>query len=283
MSGPAWRPVPVPVLMYHQIAGRAETPSRLAVPPQALAGQLAWLHDAGFETVTAGRLAQAVAGRAVAGKGEPGAGGAAALPARPVVLTFDDGFEDFHRRALPLLDRYGFTATVFVTSGWVADAGPLPAGRRPGPMLSWAQLGEAAAAGVEIGAHSRFHPQLDQLPPGRLGEELRVSKAELEDGLGAAVPGVAYPYGYSSAAVRQAAAAAGYRYGCAVGNALLGEHPDLFALPRLTIRRSTSLAAFGQAAAGRRIAGAYLGDRLLTRGYALVRRTRAAFALTRNT
>jgi peptidoglycan/xylan/chitin deacetylase (PgdA/CDA1 family) len=255
---------PVPILMYHEIAGPAETDSQLAVPPGNFASQLAYLHDAGFQTVTAGRLA------------ESRSGGAGALPERAVVLTFDDGFEDFYRQALPLLDRYGFTATLYVTTGWVQDAGPLPAGHRPGRMLCWSQVAEAAAAGIEIGAHSRLHPQLDQLPRKQLREELRVSKAQLEDRLGRPVPGLAYPFGYSSAAVREEARAAGHGYACAVGNALPGAGSDPLALPRLTVRRSTSMPEFQQITHSRNIPMNFLKDRALTKGYAMVRRTRAA-------
>ena len=193
---PALRPR-VPVLMYHEIAPASETSSRLAVTPEAFAEQIAYLHNAGFETVTAARLAEIMAGQA---EWLPGR-----LPNRVVVLTFDDGFEDFHRRALPVLDEYGFTATVFVTSGWVQDAGPHAAGRRPGRMLSWSQIAEISQAGIEIGAHSWQHPQLDQLRGGVLHEELYASKAHLEDRLGGPVPGLAYPFGYSSARVRRVA------------------------------------------------------------------------------
>lgn len=254
--------LPVPILMYHEISPRAETASRLAVPPEAFAEQLGYLHDAGFETVTAGYLAQVLAGR-------PGR-----LPDRPVVLTFDDGFEDFHRKAMPLLDRYGYTATVFVTTGWVQDAGPHAAGRRPGRMLSWSQIAEAAHAGIEIGAHSWQHPQLDQLPGRLLREELYASKAHLEDRLGFGVPGLAYPFGYSNARVRQVACDAGHRYACAVSNTLLNPGADLLALPRLTVRRSTSLQTFQQIVHNRNVPMIFIKDRTLTKGYAMARRTR---------
>jgi peptidoglycan/xylan/chitin deacetylase (PgdA/CDA1 family) len=258
-------PQRVPILMYHEIAQRPETTSSLAVPPQAWAAQLAYLSAGGYRTITAAELAAALA-----------AGGE--LPSRTVVLTFDDGFADFHGRAMPLLARYGFTATVFVTTGWVQDSGPLPAGQRPGRMLSWGQVEEAASAGIEVAAHSCLHPQLDQLPAKRLREELHASRARLEDRLGVAVPGVAYPFGYSNQRVRNVARDLGYAYGCAVGNAMAASDSDLFTLPRLTIRRATAMAKFQEAVQGRHVPRNYLKERALTKGWAVVRRGRAALA-----
>jgi len=255
--------VEVPILMYHEIAGRQDTASRLAVPPGSFAAQLRHLHEAGFTALTVSGLASALAGAP------------ARMPARPVVITFDDGFADFHREALPLLRRYGFTGTVVVTTGWTAYAGRHAACRRPGRMLSWNQIREAAAAGVEIGAHSHQHPQLDQIAPSRLRDELTTSKELLEDGLGLAVPSLAYPFGYSNARVRQAARDIGYTHACAVGNVMASPGHDSLALPRLTIRRSTRPTTFDCIVRGRTETMIFLKDRSLTKGYALVRRTRS--------
>ena len=262
---PSPRPAPaarlcLPVLMYHEVGESGQTVSPLAVTPGAFADQLAYLDDAGFRTVTAAALPAALA---------------AGVPLdRTVVLTFDDGYADFHDRALPLLSRRGFTATVFVTSGWVQDDGEWPGARRPGRMLSWSQVGETAAAGIEIGAHSDRHPQLDQVAAGRLREELYASKARIEDRLGLPVPGLAYPFGYSSARVREVARAAGYGYGYAVRNMIATTGADLFAIPRLTVRRTTTLAEFRAMIDGH-LTLTLMKDRALTRGYAVIRRTRA--------
>ena len=80
-----------------------------------------------------------------------------------MVLTFDDGYADFHSQAMPLFARYGFSATVFVTTGWVADAGvrPQPAPPRPDAELEPDRGG--SGRGIEFAAHSHTHPQLDQL------------------------------------------------------------------------------------------------------------------------
>jgi len=252
----------VPILMYHEIATAADTKSHLAVPPDNFAAQLEYLHGAGYQTITF-----TAAARALAGAGQ--------LPERAVVLTFDDGYADFHREALPLLDKYGFTATVFVTTGWIDDAGKYAAGPALGPMLSWSQIRELAAAGVEIGAHSHGHPQLDQIPARQLRDELNTPKDLLEEGIGAPVPSVAYPFGYSNAGVRQAVRAAGYQHACAVANATARPGADEFAVPRLTVRASTRPQTFERVVRGGQESTIYLKDHALTKGYALVRRTKA--------
>lgn len=257
-AAPATR---VPILMYHELAARPLLDRRLAVDPKSFADQVEYLHRCGYKTMTARGLAEALKGAD------------RQLPDKTVVLTFDDGFADFYEVALPLLTRYGFTATVFVTTGWVAGST-----RNHGPgagMLSWRQIEEVAAAGVEIGAHSVSHPELDQLASAQLSRELAAAKHALEDRLGGAVTGLAYPFGYSNRQVRETAAAVGYEYACAVGNRLAGPSADQFALPRLTIAKSTRLPSFAQIVAGQRLPPELAVYRALTRGWSAVRHGRS--------
>ncbi|WP_344926467.1 polysaccharide deacetylase family protein, partial [Streptosporangium carneum] len=190
------------------------------------------------------------------------------------VVTFDDGYADFHSEALPVLERHDFPATVFLTSGWVRDAGKDAAGRPLDTMLTWSQAREAASCGVEIGGHSHSHPQLDQLPDDLLRQELRRNKALLEDKIGAPVATMAYPYGYSSARVRREVRRAGYWAACAVNNAIAADRHDVLALPRLTVTDGTSMRMFGRAVEGSQVPLIYMRERVLTKGYAVVRRTR---------
>jgi peptidoglycan/xylan/chitin deacetylase (PgdA/CDA1 family) len=255
-------PLRVPVLMYHEIADIAETPSRLAVSPSVFADHLAYLSEAGFTTITAGVLSSILAD------------GAGDLPERPVVLTFDDGYGDFYTEAVPLLKQHEFTGTLFMTTGWVGKEGERKR------MLNWRELAEAEQAGIEIGAHTCKHPQLDQLPENLMREELYVSKSELEDNLGLKVPGLAYPYGYSNAKVRRVARDIGYDYAYAVNNELTTSAADAFALPRLTVRRATSMDDFRKLVHGRDTS-MLRRDRILTSGYSVVRRTRSTLRAAR--
>lgn len=263
------RPVRVPILMYHGIAEDPAAAVRpLSVRPAAFAAQLAHLDALGFTPITLSSLAAAWACE--------GCATSPPLPERPVVLTFDDGYGDFHSEALPMLRTYRFAATLFVTTGWVEDEGG-DTGDRPDRMLTWPQIRDAAAAGVEIAGHTHSHPQLDQLAGRAVRIELRRSRELLEEQLGIEVRGLAYPYGYSSARVRRAVRDVGYRYACAVGNALPSRRTDLLALPRLTVRRSTSLATYDRIVRGQLIPAIFAKDRVLTKGYAVARRARTAF------
>jgi peptidoglycan/xylan/chitin deacetylase (PgdA/CDA1 family) len=219
-----------PILLYHSIS--SDTPRRFrpfALSPERFEAHICWLREEGFNALTIGELVRAR--------------GHGIEVTKPIVLTFDDGFVDFHETALPILRRYGMTATLYVASGYVGGisrwldhigAGSLR-------VLSWSQLAEIQQSGIEIGAHSVSHPPLDIRPVGIAREEIVASKRKLEDRLGVAVDSFAYPYGYYSLLVRNMAVAAGYRSACAVRYAISPADEDPFALSRLMVRDNTDL------------------------------------------
>src|SRR2546428_1987635 len=108
-----------------------------------------------------------------------------ALPSRPVVLTFDDGYTDFFATAIPMLQSHGFTATSFVISGRMGWGG----------YMTPSQIVAADGMGFTIGAHTVDHVALAAQPATRASWEIRQSRLTLEGLLGHPVRDFAYPYG----------------------------------------------------------------------------------------
>lgn len=159
------------------------------------------------------------------------------LPHSPVVLTFDDGFADFYQNAFPLLQKYEFPATLYITTGYVDRSSEwlssLYEGNRR--MLTWDQINELNQYGIECGSHSHTHPELDILSKAGAQWEISYSKRILEDKLGRPVQSFAYPHGYFSKITRNLVREAGYASACAVKNAFSASHDDRFALSRIDV------------------------------------------------
>ncbi len=180
----------LPVLMYHHVGPvRPDTDPGLTVSPARFEAQMRWLARRGYVGI---RPSDWLAWR----------GSARALPEKPVLLTFDDAYADVAEYALPVLERHGFGAAVFVITGRVG--GTISWARRRGVfrLMTADHLREWAGRGIEFGAHSRTHPDLSMLPPPELMEEVAGSKIDLEAILRSPVRWFAYPYGNYSAAVR---------------------------------------------------------------------------------
>lgn len=253
---------PIPILMYHSVSEHPRGATwALSVRPSALDRQLEHLRRDGFTGLTFGDLC--VRWRT----NSP-------LPSRPVVLTFDDGYADLFETALPILLKHGFPATVFVTTGWLHDAGRYAMGAPLDRMMTWRQVEELPQAGVEVAAHSHSHAHLDQVSDTRLRSELGWSRSLLQDRLGVAVASVAYPYGHTSGRVRAAVREIGYQQAAAVANLPAPATDEPFRVPRLTIRRSTSLSVFVRIAARHRTSLHYAPDHVLSAGWSAVRGVR---------
>ncbi|WP_211270878.1 polysaccharide deacetylase family protein [Streptomyces yerevanensis] len=251
---------PVPILMYHAVSTVPNEATRaLSVAPEAFAEQMALLDDRGFTPVNTAQLADSWR------SGSP-------LPGRPVLVTFDDGYEGVHRHALPVLAKHGFAATLFVSTGWLR--GSYDTGGALDTMLDWDQVRELAGADVEIGGHSHTHPQLDQLTDEALWFEVLRCKEIIADELGTRPASFAYPYGYSSRRVRRTVREAGFAQSLAVGNRLSNRRQGPYALQRVTVRRSTRVEEFERLVEGQAITRTFAKDHALTKGYAMVRRAR---------
>lgn len=215
----------VPILVYHAVSDEVSSQFRpYAVSPARFVEHMTVLQDLGCQTLTLSDAAHRLFDTG-------------SLPERAVVLTFDDAFGDFAQFAVPAMTAAGFIATLFVPSAYVGSTSRWLSreGEDRRPVMGWSEIRNVAEAGIEIGAHSHTHPQLDRLSLVDLDGEFRRSKALLEDGLSSEVTAVAYPFGFHSRRVRRAACSAGYTFGCAVGNLSASVGSDRWAIPRLTV------------------------------------------------
>jgi peptidoglycan/xylan/chitin deacetylase (PgdA/CDA1 family) len=163
---------------------------------------------------------------------------------KPVVITFDDGFADFFLDALPVLNHYNFVATLYITTRFIGGTSRWLRRERETErrMLTWDQIAEINAQGIECGAHTHTHPQLDLLPLFEARREIVRSKAILEDHLGHPIFSFAYPYGYHSFALQRIVKDAGYTSACAVKYEMgLVPPVNLFSLPRLLVHADTTV------------------------------------------
>ncbi|MFE2105815.1 polysaccharide deacetylase family protein [Kitasatospora sp. NPDC059463] len=202
------------ILMYHSVAVEKEDPYQLTVSPERFAEQIAWLHRRGRRGVSVRELMRARA----AGRAE-----------NLVGLTFDDGYADFARHAVPILQAYGFTATAYVVADLLGRANDWDSEGPRKTLLTVQEVTDLAAAGWEIGSHGLGHQALTGLPADVLAAQTRESRRVLEEVVGGPVTGFCYPYGAVDAAAAQAVRDAGYDYACAIAHSPL---TGRFALPR---------------------------------------------------
>jgi peptidoglycan/xylan/chitin deacetylase (PgdA/CDA1 family) len=256
-------PSGVPILLYHAVtAGPGRHIAPFAVSPDEFRRQLDVLTEGGYRSLTFGELLREELA------------GTTGVPERRVVITFDDGYGDFADAALPALRERSLACSLFLTTGWLEGGGS----RAPGPtdpMLSWSQLPELEEAGVELGAHSHSHPQMDTLDGAALRDELVRPRELLENVLGRPVDLFAYPHGYNGPRVRRATRTAGYRAAAAVRNALHPSGGDRFAVSRLMITCATTARDVARWLDGDGIAVATPREALATRGWRAYRRGRA--------
>lgn len=216
------------ILMYHQVGRFAPMREHRAsyCRVDRFAAQMAWLARFGYRVLSMDEVVACIEG-------------SSPIPPRAVALTFDDGYQNFHDEAWPILRRYGFPAIVYLVAGlvgkradWVHD-GP--------PLMAIETIRALRREGCHFGGHSTTHVKLAGLPAERVRREVAGCKAALEDLLGERVDHYCYPYGSHDLASVEAAAEAGWRSATTCARATATVADDPLTLPRKAVAYGDSL------------------------------------------
>lgn len=168
----------VPILAYHRVG---EHNNSYTIKPEVFDAQMKYLHDSGYKAISLAKMQE------LFNSGKP-------LEHKYIVVTFDDGYADNLHNAVPILKKYGYTATVFVVSGMVQ----LP------QYLTTKEVGQISAEGIEIGTHTDKHLALAEQTPKDINSEMYISKMYLKMLTKKNVEYLAYPFGsVNAAAVEQ--------------------------------------------------------------------------------
>lgn len=199
----------VPILAYHRVSDDNETYS---IAPAEFERQMQYLAQHGYTALSLAEMRDAFARKRD-------------MPAKPVVITFDDGYADNFLVALPIMEKYGFKATVFVIAGQVGQPG----------YLSWNQIKAMQNRNTEIGSHTLSHVALSEVKPDEQLREISQSKEMLEQNIGTPVRFLAYPYGKFSDGLFGLLANAEYQAACTGRTGLNFAETNPYALKRINI------------------------------------------------
>lgn len=252
----------VPILMYHSIGDECSASyRRWMVSPDRLEEQLAAVRALGYRFVTVGELAR-IRTRRNWGR------------ERLAAVTFDDGLADFASGAMPVLERLGVPATLFITTGYVGETARWLASLGEGgrPMLNKSDIKALARSGIECGAHSHTHAQLDLLDVATAAHEIITSRDLLGGWLGSMPVSFAYPHGYCTPAVRAAVAQAGFSSACRVAHALSDRNEDPYALARMIMTEDIDEPLLEKLIGGQGIDRSPPSDSFPIRAWRMVRR-----------
>jgi len=234
----------LPVLMYHKIPDAPlQTRHRIFVTKDNFEQHLRFFQRQQFTPITfRDYLAFANGEKDLAD-----------FPARPIILTFDDGYTDNYANLLPLMQRYGYRGVLYLLGDasirynrWDVDTDPT---EPRSEIMSEEQKRAFVAAGWEIGAHTMSHVRLPDLPQLEAAREIQESKTVLEQALGTTIVSFAYPFGSIDESSKQHVREAGFAFGVATDTGGIHIEDDRFQVFRInmfpeetpaTLRKKTS-------------------------------------------
>ena len=231
----------IPVLMYHSVSNDPETDAHpyfwVNTTPERFDSQMRFLKENNYDVISLSHAVEFLYG----------AGNKSDKHVSYVVITFDDGFRDFYLNAFPILQKYGFTATVFLPTNYITDHTKKMAGKE---HLSWDEVAELYKHGISFGSHTANHPQLKSLNRDDVNFEIRHSKQIIESKIGAPVDSFSYPFAFPeedkelTSYLTETLASSGYKYGVSTRIGRASVKDPVYFLKRLPVNSRDDLAFF---------------------------------------
>ena len=233
--------ISIPVLMYHSVSNEPETEAHpyfwVNTTPERFETQMRFLKENHYDVISLSRAVELLQGsRSRNGDYHP-----------CVVLTFDDGFRDFLLNAFPVLQKFGFTATVFLPTGYIGDSSLKMDGRE---HLSWDEILQLHRQGISFGSHTVSHPQLKGLNMKDILFEIRHSKEMMESKMGVPVESFSYPFAFPEEdreltdRLTDNLTSCGYKYGVSTRIGRASSKDPVFFLKRLPVNSRDDLGFF---------------------------------------
>ncbi|WP_256257476.1 MULTISPECIES: polysaccharide deacetylase family protein [unclassified Paenibacillus] len=208
--------VSIPVLNYHSIGKKPG--STIVLDPELLAAQMAYLHQEGYTPLTLSAFQQILEKKLE-------------RPAKPVLLTFDDGYADNYELAMPILKQYAFPATLFMSPGAVGD--PF--------YITWEQAKEMKEAGWDIQPHGMTHPRMSKLSRDKQRHEIQEASRLIEEELGVKPDVFCYPYGDFNKDTLAILKELGFRYAFTIEQGRAASDQEPLQLKRIYVNGQDSL------------------------------------------
>ena len=216
------------ILLYHRLLSREENLSKInsedrvyLLKEEEFIKQLEYLHSEEWNTISVEQLLESL--KTIT-----------SLPEKSLIISFDDGNQTDYTIAFPLLEKFGFKATFFLTSDFIDKPG----------HLSKPQILQMSQVGMELGTHGKTHQFLSTLNENELKAELLESKKMLEEISGKKIELLSLPGGYYSSKVKEMAKELGYKGICTSKFGLNENNTNPFKLKRISLRFSDPFSQF---------------------------------------
>jgi len=219
---------PIPILMYHSIASmpKGTVMRSLHVPPKLFKFQMWLLKILGYQGLSMSKLQPYLTGK---------------KQGKVVGITFDDGFKNNLTHALPILQKFNFSATNYIISQNIGGINhwDINKGIPENPLMNENEVKQWINGGMEIGSHTQNHVRLTEINIELAKKEMQQSKFDLEKQFGYPVDHFCYPYGSYNGEIVNITKGVGYHTATTVNRSRAGVGNDLFTLPRTPITHRT--------------------------------------------